>query len=89
MPPLMPLPAGDEQNGNNPHSYEQTLKVRLAELRDLVHGMPHHMHKMHNGKKISMTVPQKADLSLLEMLSGYKYQQLINWKQDGKEDDGL
>ena len=51
--------------------------------------MPHHMHKMHNGKKISMTVPQKADLSLLEMLSGYKYQQLINWKQDGKEDDGL
>ena len=36
MPPLMPLPAGDEQNGNNPHSYEQTLKVRPAERRDLV-----------------------------------------------------
>ena len=43
-------------------------------------------HKKHSGKKISMTVPQKADLSLLEMLSGYKYQQLVNWKQDGKED---
>ena len=36
MPPLMPLPAGDEQNGNNPHSYEQTLKVRPAERKDLV-----------------------------------------------------
>ena len=36
MLPLMPLPTGDEQNGHDPRSYEQTLKVRLAELRDLV-----------------------------------------------------
>ena len=36
MLPLMPLPEGDEQNGHDPHSYKQTLKVRLAELRDLV-----------------------------------------------------
>ena len=79
MPPLMPLPAGDEQNGNNPHSYEQTLKVRPATWWNAT------SRKKHSDKKISMTVPQKADLSLLEMLSGYKYQQLINWKQNGKE----
>ena len=34
--PIMPSLAGDDGKGHDPHSYEQTLTVRLAELRDLV-----------------------------------------------------
>ena len=34
--PIMPSLAGDDGKGHDPHSYEHTLKVRLAELRDLV-----------------------------------------------------
>ena len=36
MLPIMPSLAGDDGKGHDPHSYEHTLKVRLAELRDLV-----------------------------------------------------
>ena len=34
--PIMPSLAGDDGKGHDPHSYEHTLTVRLAELRDLV-----------------------------------------------------
>ena len=36
MLPIMPSLAGDDGKGHDPHSYEHTLTVRLAELRDLV-----------------------------------------------------
>eukprot|EP00731_Ephydatia_muelleri_P035391 Em0119g4a len=34
--PITPSLGGDEMKGHDPHSYEHTLQVRLAELRDLV-----------------------------------------------------
>ncbi|KAL5477929.1 hypothetical protein EMCRGX_G024787 [Ephydatia muelleri] len=34
--PITPSLGGDEMKGQDPHSYEHTLQVRLAELRDLV-----------------------------------------------------
>ena len=34
--PIMPSLAGDDGKGHDPHSYEHTLTVRLAELRDLL-----------------------------------------------------
>ena len=34
--PIMPSLAGDDGKGHDPHSYEHTLTVRLAELRNLV-----------------------------------------------------
>ena len=33
---IMPSLAGDDGKGHDPHNYEHTLTVRLAELRDLV-----------------------------------------------------
>ena len=80
---IMPSPVGDEQKGHDPYSYEHTLKIRLAELRDLVSVIS---HRKHSGRKSPMTAQQKAELSMLEMLSGCMYQQLGSWKRDGKED---
>lgn len=34
--PITPSLGGDERKGHDPHSYEHSLQVRLAELRDLV-----------------------------------------------------
>ena len=34
--PITPSLGGEEMKGHDPHSYEHTLQVRLAELRDLV-----------------------------------------------------
>ena len=41
--------------------------------------------QLHNGRKRFMTAQQKAESSMLEMLSGYMCQQLASWMRGGKE----
>ena len=75
MLPLKSLPAGDELNG---HDRTVMNKLQKSDWQSLETWWSATSHKKHSSKNISMMVPQNTDLLLLEVLSGCKYQQLVN-----------
>ena len=82
--PVLPsLPSMTNSSTEDPTSYDSNLRVKMAELRDMVES--HIVQEAKRQKEHYDTVP-KVGSFVKVMLFGYKTQQRENWIQSGKVD---